>query len=233
MSTESELSDLLLNTKPMIIPHDFKGVLFSDLHMEVKDPADDFCKNEVLFNLTFDRYVRQGYKAFFLGDVLDLWKVENADEIVAMYPSTYTRIKAWPRIKGNHDGELPLPEAIVLQYEGSLKQILLVHGFQGDFFNDDGYPLGKFFVRNIWRNLEMTGFLHDPTTATMRNPKKHEAVKAKIKEWAFDNQQIIIFGHTHAPEEIQPYYFNCGSWVGNGGQCVEINGHEISVKFFT
>lgn len=233
MSTESELSDLLAKTKPTIIPQDFKGVCFSDLHMEVKDPADDFCKNEVLFNLTYDRYVQQGYKPFFLGDVQDLWKVEDPEEIRKMYPSSSARIKPWPRIKGNHDVELPLSEAIVLQYEGSSKQILLVHGFQGDFFNDDGYPLGKFFVRNIWRNLELTGFLHDPTTATMRNPKKHEAVKAKIKEWAFDNQQIVIFGHTHAPEGVPPYYFNCGSWVGDGGQCVEINGHEISVKSFT
>jgi UDP-2,3-diacylglucosamine pyrophosphatase LpxH len=232
MSTESELSDLLANTKPVIIPQDFKGVFFSDLHMEIKDPADDFCKNEVLFNITFDQYAQVGYKPFFLGDVADLWKVEDEAAVRKMYRSSYARIDAWPRIKGNHDGELPLPEAIVLQYEGSSKQILLVHGFQGDFFNDDGYPLGKFFVRNIWRNLEMLGF-HDPTTATMRNPKKHEAVKKAIKEWAFDNKQIVIFGHTHFPEAVPPYYFNCGSWVGNGGQCIEINGHEISSKSFT
>ena len=231
MSTGSELDRLLKETSPFMITRDFRGIVFSDLHLGVKDPADDFAKNETVFNRAYDYYADRDYKPFFLGDVVDLWENKKFDDIQAAYPSVFRRIRSRRWIKGNHDQQLDEPEAIVLQYETGEK-ILMVHGHQGDFFNSTAYPLSKFFVRYVWRNLQYLGF-KDPTTASPRNPKKHEATKKKIKEWAFDRKQIVIFGHTHAPEVEPPYYFNCGSWVGEGGQGIEICGNLITLRKFS
>ncbi len=232
MSTETELDRLLKETKSLIIGKDFKGVVFSDMHMGTKGPADDFCKNEELFNRTFHKYIIRGFMPFFLGDVIELWENKKLNEIMTTYPSVFGRIGIWQRIKGNHDQELELPEAIVLEYVETGKKILMVHGYQGDFWTSTAYPMGKFFVRHVWKNLQLLG-MKDPTTATEGNPGKHEKIRETIDRWSMQNHQTVIWGHTHYAEENRPYNFNCGSWVGNGGQCVEIVGEEISVKFFT
>ncbi len=231
MKTESELDRLLKETRPLIVDRSLKGVVFSDLHLGVKTPADDFCKNEDLFRRVFDDYWGKGFLPFFAGDIIDLWENPDEGQIRAAYPSIVRRIDPWPRAKGTHDGELMLPEALLLEYVEDGKRILMLHGHQGDFFNQSAYPLGKFVVRHIWRNLQLLG-LKDPTTGTSRNPKKHESVKMAIQQWAQDRQQTVIFGHTHFAESVPPYYYNCGSWVGKGGQCVEIEGNEIRVKSF-
>lgn len=229
MSTKSELDWLLQHTQPIDIDSSFRGIFVSDLHLGVRDEADDFKKNESLFLREMWGYKQRGFIIFGLGDVIDLWENPKLKDVLFQYP--------WlPDIfdyqtKGNHDGELDYPEAILLRYIDSGKKILCVHGHQGDFFNDDGSWIGRFFTRHIWRNLQMIG-LKDPTTATPRNPKKHEATKKAIHEWSDEREQIIIFGHTHLIEAHPPYYFNTGSWVGDGGSAIEIIGGNIGAKIF-
>jgi UDP-2,3-diacylglucosamine pyrophosphatase LpxH len=232
MSIGSKLDWLLRHTIPVDIDRSFRGFFISDLHMGTGDEADDFRENESLFKSVMRDYGARGYRIFILGDMYELWENWDTSEIIAQYPWVYDFQKNVARVRGNHDRNLRiLPEAILLRYAETGKQILCVHGHQGDFFNDDGYPLGEFFVRHVWRNLQMLGF-KDPTTASPKNIKKHEATKKVIKEWSSERQQAIFSGHTHLAEAHPPYYFNTGSWVGEGGSGIEVVGEDIKVKIF-
>jgi UDP-2,3-diacylglucosamine pyrophosphatase LpxH len=230
MSIESKLDQLWANSPIIEIDDLFKGLFVSDLHTGVKDQADDFQKNETIFLRVVPDYKKRGFKIFGLGDLKDLWENSNLAKILETYP--WLRYIFDEEIVGNHDQKLILPQSYILFNKKSGKKILLVHGHQGDFFNDEAYPLGWFFTKYIWRNLQMIGF-KDPTTAQKgKNPKKHELTRMAFHDWACSRKQTVIFGHTHFAESDPPYYWNCGTWVGDGGQAVEIVDDRISLKTF-
>jgi UDP-2,3-diacylglucosamine pyrophosphatase LpxH len=233
MSIESKLDQALVNSPIIEIDDRFKGLFISDLHMGLGDEADDFKANASLCLDTMRNYRSNGYRIFVLGDIYDLWENPKIDEIVKTYPVIcYLLALGTDRISGNHDQQLILPRSYVLIDKKTGKKILLVHGHQGDFFCDGGYPFGKFFSRYIWRNLQMIGF-KDPTTAQKdKNPKKHELTRMVFHDWAWSRKQTVIFGHTHLAEADPPYYWNCGSWVGRGGSGIEIVGNNINLKKF-
>ncbi|MDL2301192.1 metallophosphoesterase family protein [Lachnospiraceae bacterium OttesenSCG-928-D06] len=116
-----------------------------------------------------------------------------------------------------HCSLLPLlcaKEGILLVDKESRRQILLVHGHQGDLLNDTLWPLASFLVRYIWRFLEMLG-VYDPTSAA-RNYKKRKKTERRIDNWAKKNQVMVIAGHTHRPVLPKPgesLYLNDGSCV--------------------
>jgi UDP-2,3-diacylglucosamine pyrophosphatase LpxH len=201
--------------------------------MGVGDDADDFKGNASLCLDVLEEYWSKGYRIFLLGDGYELWENSSIDEIVKTYPAICDLLsRRADRISGNHDQQLILPRSIVLYNKINRKQILLVHGHQGDFFCDEGYPFGEFFSKYIWRNLQMLGF-RDPTTAQKdKNPKKHELTREAFHDWAWPRKQTVIFGHTHLAECDLPYYWNCGSWVDNGGQAVVIDGNQMLLKTF-
>jgi len=232
MSIESKLDQILVNSPVIEIDETFKGLFVSDLHLGIGDEADDFQANNLLFLAIMADYLSKGFRIFCLGDIYDLWENPDFEDIQKTYPETCDLlVTKTDRLKGNHDGRLILPQSYVLQ-KSTDEKILLVHGHQGDFFCDEGYPFGEFISRYIWRNLQMVGF-KDPTTAQKdKNPKKHEFTRVAFHDWAWSRKQIIIFGHIHSAESDPPYYWNCGSWVGDGGQGVNIIGDRISlVKF--
>lgn len=95
-----------------------------------------------------------------------------------------------------------------------LREILLVHGHQGDFWNDTVWRLTRFLVRYIWRPLELMG-CNDPTSAA-KNYRKKEKTEERLAEWANEHETILVAGHTHRPVFPKPgkgYYFNDGSCV--------------------
>ena len=105
-------------------------------------------------------------------------------------------------------------ESLILRYEEHETPILLVHGHQGDFINDQAAALGKFLVRNLWGNLQAAG-IKDPTSSAVNIEKKNK-VERRLLTWTAENKVILIAGHTHramfpAPGEIR--YFNTGSCV--------------------
>jgi UDP-2,3-diacylglucosamine pyrophosphatase LpxH len=233
MSIESKLDQALISSPVIEIDDRFKGLFVSDLHMGVGNGADDFKSNAKLCLDTLWHYMSKGYRIFVLGDAYELWENSNLDEIVKNYPGLCDFLShRVDRIRGNHDQKLILPESYILFNKKLGKKILLVHGHQGDFFCDEGYPLGWFFSKYIWRNLQMLGF-KDPTTAQKdKNPQKHELTRIAFHDWAWSRKQTVIFGHTHLAESDLPYYWNCGSWVGNGGQAIVINGDQMMLKTF-
>jgi len=106
-------------------------------------------------------------------------------------------------------------EGLVLRHSDTGVRIFVVHGHQGDLFSDHLWQLTRFFVRYVWKPLQMVG-IKDPTSPAKNSRRRRQAEK-KIKGWIKDNNnQMVICGHTHRPIFPQvgdPLYFNIGSCV--------------------
>ena len=110
--------------------------------------------------------------------------------------------------------ELICHEGLILKMKETGDSLFLVHGHQGDLLNDSLWKLARFLVRYIWKPLELSG-VHDPTSAA-RNYRKKDKVERRLAEWAKENRQPLICGHTHRPVLPKPgegLYFNDGSCV--------------------
>ncbi len=110
--------------------------------------------------------------------------------------------------------DMKVHEAIRLQESCSGIELFLVHGHQGDFWNDTLWRVTRFLVRYLWRPLELAG-CNDPTSAA-KNYQKKERVEKKLSEWAMRHETLLVAGHTHRPVLPKPgegYYFNDGSCV--------------------
>ena len=119
--------------------------------------------------------------------------------------------------------ELPLMpnlkfhEAIVLENTETKQEIFLTHGHQADFMNYVGWKINRFFVRILWKPLQIWG-IKDPTSPA-KNYIERLKVERKIKKWIADNgNKITIIGHTHRPHFPKPLknelnFFNDGSCV--------------------
>jgi UDP-2,3-diacylglucosamine pyrophosphatase LpxH len=201
--------DQLLKDAIIICAKDgFKGLFISDLHEGVGDKADDFSYNSTLARVVLTKYLEANYALFVLGDRKELW--ENDEEDV---DSAYGWMNDFPmvEIRGNHNSLALLPEAYKLEFDNG-ENILLCHGHQGDFFNSTGYPLSRWIIRHIWRNLQVLG-MSDPTSAqATKNPVKHLRIRSEYMAWSRSRNQRIICGHTHWLEKDNLYY-NCGSWI--------------------
>lgn len=117
-----------------------------------------------------------------------------------------------------HERELfpnmKVQEAIRLQDECCKKELFLVHGHQGDFWNDTMWKVTRSLVRYLWRPLELAG-CNDPTSAA-KNYKKKERIERKLSNWAQKHETFLVAGHTHRPVFSKPgegFYFNDGSCV--------------------
>ena len=126
---------------------------------------------------------------------------------------------------------MKVEEAIRLKDSCSGTELLLVHGHQGDLWNDTLWKVTRFLVRYLWRPLELAG-CNDPTSAAKNYPKK-ERIERRLAAWASRHKTILIAGHTHRPAFPKPgegYYFNDGSC--DHPRCItalEIERGEISL----
>ena len=117
-----------------------------------------------------------------------------------------TKVPLFPGIK--------IHEGLILRHQETDEKILLIHGHQGDIFNDKFGWLSKFLVRYFWKPLEIFG-VNDPTSAA-KNYVKKERVAKKLTNWVEKEKHMLICGHTHRPM-FPPVghapYFNDGSCV--------------------
>lgn len=126
---------------------------------------------------------------------------------------------------------MQVQEAIRLKDSISGVEMLLVHGHQGDFWNDTMWKFTRFLVRYVWRPLELAGG-NDPTSAA-KNYRRKEKTERRLAAWADKRRQFLVAGHTHRPSFPQPgegHYFNDGSCVHP--RCItalEIECGEISL----
>lgn len=115
-------------------------------------------------------------------------------------------------------------EAIVLNYKESNQQILIVHGHQGDFMNDQLWIISMLLLRYFWRFMHVVGF-HNPSSPA-RNLNKRHKVEKSYNKWITKHKMMLICGHTHRqkfPKKNELPYFNTGCCIRTKG----ISGIEI------
>ena len=116
--------------------------------------------------------------------------------------------------KSHFSPSITCHEGLILNYRGQAK-LLLVHGNQGDLFNDKFWPVNRFLVRYFWRPLESYLGFRDLTSPAKNYTKKRE-IERKLTAWTKARKQILIAGHTHRPsfpEKEDCLYFNTGCGV--------------------
>lgn len=121
--------------------------------------------------------------------------------------------------------EITPHEALVLKHKTSGQEILVVHGHQGDFMNDQLWIASMFLMRFFWRYLHVVGFQNPASPA--KNLYKRAKIEIKYKKWIEKYNKMIICGHTHRPkfsESSELPYFNTGCCIHSKG----ITGIEIS-----
>ncbi len=115
-------------------------------------------------------------------------------------------------------------EGLVLKHRKTGQKILVVHGHQGDLFNDQLWPINMFFLRYLWRFIHVIGFKNPSTPA--RTVHFSHKLERKYTKWIKENKISIICGHTHRmrfPKKGQLPYFNTGSCIHSKG----LSGIEI------
>jgi predicted phosphodiesterase len=123
------------------------------------------------------------------------------------YKDEYTNKKV-PLFPG-----IEVHESIVLTCESG-RDILLIHGHQGDFTNDQLWMMNRFFMRYFWRFMHIVGFRNPASPA--KNIHHRHTLEKRYSKWISEMNQMIIMGHTHRPkfaDEDELPYFNTGTCV--------------------
>lgn len=208
-------------------------VCMSDCHRGVGTRGDNFLPNRYLFLAALRYYYDRCFSYMELGDGDELWENKSLDKIAEIHSDAISMICRFQQkgrfrmLYGNHDcgkkrKEILFPgfyaqEGIVLTDSESGQEIFLVHGHQGDFWNDTLWPLSAFLVRHVWKPLEMLG-VADPTSAA-RNYKKQKKAEERLERFSEKRKMLLIAGHTHRPMLPKPnesLYLNDGSCVHPG-----------------
>jgi len=111
--------------------------------------------------------------------------------------------------------DLRYQEGIVLRDSNTYQELFLTHGHQADWWNYIFWKWSRFFVRVLWKPLQIMG-ISDPTSPA-KNYKELIKIERRIKKWISNNNNLItIIGHTHRPRFPEPGeipLFNDGSCV--------------------
>ncbi len=95
--------------------------------------------------------------------------------------------------------DLKYYESILLNIEGTNKNIFALHGHQADYMNYKHWKFNRFFVRHFWKYMQRHFGIKDPTSPA-KNYRELIKVERKLCDWIVkNNQQMIICGHTHRP----------------------------------
>lgn len=125
--------------------------------------------------------------------------------------------------------DISVRESMVLRDEKSEKEVLLVHGHQGDLTNDEIWFVSSILVRYFWRNMHMIG-LKNPASPSKNRAKRHK-IEKRFSKWIENNGIAILCGHTHRPklpEAGMPAYLNTGCCIHPRG----ITGIELINREF-
>jgi len=210
-----------LSTSPdKILPFspDKRYVIFSDQHKGDGSRADDFKKNAELYFSALSYYEQEGYELLVLGDSEELWENDilsifnNYSDIIRqeiqLAPSTADGRKI--RIWGNHDKEVSLKgfsqrlkdlkinlfDDVEFREAVSLgRNIFLVHGHQGRFFEDKAWRISRWAVHFIWKSIQK--ILNIGIDGPAENPYLRNQLEEDYYRWAKQNKRILICGHTH------------------------------------
>ncbi len=109
-------------------------------------------------------------------------------------------------------------EALILRNKTTDQEILIVHGHQGDFINDQFWRLSMLLLRYFWRFMHVVGF-ENPSSPAKNLYRRHK-VEKNYKRWIKKNKMMLICGHTHRakfPKQDELPYFNTGCCINTRG----------------
>lgn len=109
---------------------------------------------------------------------------------------------------------IEVEEAVILEHEDTGGEILLTHGHQGDFINDQIWFLTMLISRYFWRLLHIIGF-QNPASPAKNRHKRHK-IEKNYSKWIREHEVMMIIGHTHRPKfpkDGEESYFNPGCCV--------------------
>lgn len=125
--------------------------------------------------------------------------------------------------------DLTVHEALLLRHQETNQEILVVHGHQGDFMNDQGWRISMLLLRYFWRFMHVVGFENPASPA--RNLFKRHKVERAYNKWIEKHKTALICGHTHRPKFPKNGdlpYFNTGCCIHTRGICgIEIENNQI------
>ncbi|HIP49256.1 MAG TPA: hypothetical protein EYG92_09875, partial [Lutibacter sp.] len=198
-----------------------KYIFFSDLHKGNNSYADDFTQNMRIYKEALHHYYKNDFTYIELGDGIELWENRKIEPIIKAHRVVFDLLKDFHEQKriyllyGNHDMVFMYPfmvkmllgsvftdlkyyESILLQADVSKKNVLLLHGHQADYMNYLFWWFFRFLVRYVWKPLQLLG-IKDPTSPA-KNFKERIKVEKRMEKWIVkNNNQPVIFGHTHRP----------------------------------
>ncbi len=105
-------------------------------------------------------------------------------------------------------------EALVLKHRETGQEILVVHGHQGDFTNDQSWMISMLSLKYFWRFIHAFGFRNPASPAA--NVHRRHKIERRFSKWIGKYRKIIICGHTHRfkyPKDDDMPYFNSGSCI--------------------
>lgn len=205
-------------------------VIMSDCHRGVGNWSDNFAHNQNIYKAALQYYYNRLFTYIELGDGDELWENSNYQDIKNQYREIFQLLEKFCNLNrmyvvyGNHDEikkkigmgkefcNCPVYEGLILRVMNH--SIFLVHGHQGELFNDYLSGISKFLVKHFWRRLENFG-MHDPTSPAQNNKAKKITENELIK-WSSTHNQVTITGHTHRPMLPKPgeyKYINAGCCV--------------------
>lgn len=191
-------------------------VIMSDQHIgDGKKGSDDFRLNSKTYEKALTSYYNRGFTLISVGDNEELWECDFPD-IHRKYPKIYDLEAKFAkkdklyRVYGNHDifwrnetffnnhlkdilPGIKILESLLLK--GKDGDIFLTHGHQGEILSDVLWPVGRFFVRNVWKPAQC--LIGIKNTGAARNIKKRNLKELMFYQWAKTKGLLFIAGHTH------------------------------------
>ncbi len=185
------------------------------------------------------RDIKNAHSAMF--DVLKRFFYE--DRLIMLYGNHNIYLKDQKYVESNYytyynnDTEITYDfmkglkpcEGLVLKHRKTQQEILVVHGHQGDFSNDQFWFPSMLTLKYFWRFLHAVG-AKLPSSPVGNLHKRHKIEKNYVK-WIEKHKKMIICGHTHRvkyPKDNELPYFNIGCCVyPNSITNIEITSGEI------
>ena len=127
--------------------------------------------------------------------------------------------------------DISVKEAVVLENLDIPMEIFIVHGHQGDFINDQIWPIMKTLNRYFWRYFHIIGFQNPASPA--KNAHKRHKIEVNYSKFIAAYEKVLIVGHTHRPKFPKPGelpYFNTGCCIHPRNITgLEIENNQISL----
>lgn len=122
-------------------------------------------------------------------------------------------------------------ESVVLTCEESPLELFVTHGHQGDFLNDQLWPVMRTLSRYFWRYFHVVGFQNPASPA--KNAHKRHKLEDNYYKFIEQERKMLLVGHTHRPKfpkHGELPYFNTGCCIHPRNITgIEIENNHISL----